>query len=207
MDSPAAILKLAALLQEKESRAAQVARLLHDEVGPLLSATGFQLHALRDADPETLKLIRDHLERAMEGVRTASSQLHSNLVERSGLAMAIESLIARERQTLPIECKLDAQHRFPGATGHAVYRIIELALDNVRRHAEASAVTVSLSAGPAGLVAGVVDNGKGFDVPHTRVTLPGTGLILMDSYAGGANLHLRIDSAPGRGTIIEIQTA
>lgn len=208
MDRPAAIARLAALLHEKESRAAEVARLLHDDVGQTLSAAGFHLHAL-GGDPEAVAQIRQYLEQAFDSVRLASNKLQSNFVERSGLPLAVELLIARirEEHRLPVQLTMKAGRRFPAPVGHAVYRVIELALDNVRQHAGATLAAVRLTADEDGLTAEVQDNGCGFDAARVRAHPPGTGLVLMESYAGNANLHLRIDSAPGQGTIVSIETS
>jgi signal transduction histidine kinase len=203
MDRPAAIAKLAALLLEKESRAVEVARLLHDDVGPTLSGVGFHLHAI-GVDPATMDPIREYLEQAMDGVRAASNKLQSNVVERSGLPLALQLLV--ERQTAehrtPIHLDTTNAKRLAPPIAHAVYRIIELALQNALQHAAASAIHIRLSAGSVE----IRDNGVGFDPAQVRVSPPGIGLILMESYAGSVNLQLRVDSGPEQGTIINIQT-
>ena len=63
MERPAAVARLAAILKENESRAAEVARLLHDDVGPTLSAVGFHLAAL-GADPAITAEIKSLLQNA-----------------------------------------------------------------------------------------------------------------------------------------------
>jgi signal transduction histidine kinase len=87
MIRPAIFSRLGDLLMEQEGRGARVARLLHDDVGPTLSAVGFHLHALGDV--EGIGQVRTYLEEVMERVREASQRLHFNPVERSGLAMAL----------------------------------------------------------------------------------------------------------------------
>jgi len=204
---PAGIAKLAALVHEKESRASEVARLLHDEVGQTLSAVGFHLYAL-GGDPEATKEIRGHLEQVIESVRAACNKLQSNVVERSGLAIAVELLVARAREQngLPVELHAKVEKRYPADVGHAVYRVIELALDNVFHHAEATKVDVFLEACNHGISAAIHDNGRGFCTATVQTAMPGTGLILMEAYASASHLHLHIDSEPGKGTIVKIQT-
>ena len=73
-------------------------------------------------------------------------------------------------------------------------------------HAGPNAVGVRVVMTGTGLEAEVAGRGRGFNPKKTRLHPPGTGLILMESYAGIANLHLRIDSTRRRGTIIKIQT-
>ena len=206
-ERPAAVDRLAAMLLEKESRAAEVARLLHDHAGQTLSALGFHLHAL-GGDKETAAEIAGYLEQVIENVRVACNQLQSNVVERSGLSIALALLFERLRNETGLEVHLDfdGKQRIPAQIGHSVYRIIELALDNVAKHSGANAAAVRVAMTGTGLEAEVADRGRGFNPKKTRLHPPGTGLILMESYAGIANLHLRIDSTRRRGTIIKIQT-
>lgn len=207
MDRPAAVDRLAAMLLEKESRAAEVARLLHDHAGQTLSAVGFHLQAL-GGDKETTAEINGYLEQVIENVRLACNKLQSNVVERSGLSLALELLAERLRDEtgLQVALRLDAKQRLSAQVGHSVYRIVELALDNVAKHAGTNAAAVRVAVTETGLEAEVADRGCGFNAKKARIHPPGTGLILMESYAGIANLHLRIDSTRRRGTIITIQT-
>ena len=207
MDRPAAIGKLALMLMEQESRTTEVARLLHDNAGPTLSAIGFHLQALR-GDASATAEIQGYLEQAMENVREACNRLQSNVVERSGLPLALELLINRQKEASGIQVKLQisSKRRFSANIGFAAYRVVEMALDNVIRHAGDPFAGVQLTAGENGLVVTVQDKGCGFDTRETRLNPPGTGLILMESYAESANMQLRVDSMPGTGTIIRIQT-
>ena len=132
----------------------------------------------------------------------------SNVVERSGLPLALELLARRmkEESGFVVDLEVESTRRFPAPVGFAVYRVVELALDNVRRHAGVNAARVRLTATEAGLAAEVRDTGRGFETASMRQNPPGTGLVLMEAYAARASLQLRIDSTRRRGTIIGIQT-
>lgn len=207
MDRPAAIAKLAEMLIENESRATKVARLLHDEAGQTLTAIGFHLQAL-GGDPETNAEIRSLLDQTVENLREACNALHSNVVERSGLPIAMELLGERLRRQagLSLAFELNLKRRLPPALGFAIYRVVELALDNVVRHSGANHATVAVESNESGLTAIVSDCGTGFPKESISTHPPGTGLILMESYANQFQLHLQIDSALGKGTIVKIQT-
>jgi len=187
MDRPGGIDKLAALLLESESRATEVARLLHDEVGPTLSGVGFHLQAL-GVPAEQLRPIQEYLD----------------VAGRSGLRLALELLVERARGLAPasVTLRVSGTKRFPAPVAHAMYQVAELALQNARGHAEASEIVVALA--DEGVE--VRDNGVGFDVPKTRAYPPGAGIVRMETYAGSANLHLRLASTPGKGTIVGIKT-
>jgi len=207
MDRPAAIVRLAGMVLENESRAAEVARLLHDHAGQTLSAIGFHLQAL-DADKDSTAEIAGYLEQAIENIRLACNKLQSNVVERSGISIALELLVERLRKEsgLRIDLDLDVKGRLPPRTGHALYRIVELALDNVARHSGTKNASVRLLVRETSLEAHIADCGAGFNTKKNSSHPAGTGLILMETYAGVVNLHLRIDSTRRQGTIIRVQT-
>ena len=203
MGRPAAVDRLAAMLLEKESRATEVARLLHDQAGQTLSAVGFHLHAAGGSGD-----VVESLERVIDSVRAACNKLQTNCVERAGLRLSLELLAEKLRQDdrLDVQLSLDVKHRLPASAGFAVYRIIELALENVEKHSGIREADVSVTVDESRVNAKIQDRGCGFDVRSTRRHPPGTGLVLMKSYAGSANLHLRIASTRRRGTIVKIQT-
>jgi len=203
MARPAAVDRLAAMLLERESRATEVARLLHDHAGQTLSAAGFYLHATGGAGE-----VVENLEHVIESIRTACNKLQTNCVERAGLRLSIELLAEklRREERLDVRLSLNVKHRLPTAAGFAVYRIIELALENVEKHSGIRIADVSVNVEESGINAKIQDRGCGFNVRKTLTYPPGTGLVLMNSYAGSVNLHLRIASTRRRGTIIEIQT-
>jgi signal transduction histidine kinase len=207
MDRPAGVTRLAALVREQESRATSVARLLHDETGPALAAIGFSLRALK-GDPAMTEEVRAYLEQAMETVRAASRQLHTNVVERSGLPMAVQMLVDRTQQVSNTTIQLDLKStgRCTPPTAYAIYRILELSLDNIVKHSKATNAEVVLSLSGNDVSLRVADNGRGFAVDSIKASPPGMGLILMEQYAGEIPLHLRIDSFPDQGTIIMSQT-
>jgi signal transduction histidine kinase len=203
MDRAGGIDKLAALLLENESRATEVARLLHDEVGPTLSGIGFHLQAL-GVPAEQLSPIQEYLDQAMEHVRTASGKLQSNVAGRSGLRLALELLVERTRGVIPasVTLRVSGTPRFPAPVAHAMYQVAELALQNACAHARATEIVVAMA--DQGIE--VRDNGVGFDVPKTQAHPPGAGIVRMETYAGSANLHLRLASSVGKGTIVGIKT-
>jgi signal transduction histidine kinase len=84
-----------------------------------------------------------------------------------------------------------------------MYRIVQEALTNVRKHARASNVTVSLHQADAGYTALVTDDGVGF-APEVAEAPGHLGLASMRERAQVAGGWLRIDTAPGRGTTVEV---
>jgi signal transduction histidine kinase len=207
MDRPEAIRRLAGLVLEQERRAAEVVRLLHDGPGQTLTATGFHLRGLQ-ADPAAIAEIGGYLDQALETIRLACNTLQANVVQRSDLGLAVELLAERllNHSRFQVALRLKIERRLPSFTGQALYRIIQLALDNSVRHSGVSAAEVSVTASEGGMKASIRDTGRGFDVDREREKPSGIGLILMDAYARDAGLQFLVVSRPEQGTIVEIQS-
>jgi signal transduction histidine kinase len=85
-------------------------------------------------------------------------------------------------------------------------RILQEALANVRKHAEATSVRITLRAEDQTIRATIADNGRGFD-PETigRSEFPRFGLATMRERAEAVGGALEIDAAPGQGTEVRVQ--
>jgi signal transduction histidine kinase len=199
--------RLADLVLELEARAERGARLLHDEVGPTLTAVGLHLQALGESG-EPIQELREHLSVLMERVREASQTLHFNPVERSGLTPALEMLVMEAQDSgVQIKLLIDNTGKYPPILGYTFFRVIELAIHNVIRHANVSRAEVRVKATARNFSATIADRGCGFEVARALSQPRGTGLILMESYARKNSLQLRITSVPGKGTIVRVQTS
>lgn len=198
-------------VRERETERTRVSRVLHDEVGQILSAVGLQFDVLRldlrDKVPDIAARtteIQNILENAVEQVRRLSHQLCPEPVERAGLASALRRMAGRRQQLTSaqvlVECSGSAI--LPGGVATALYRIAEQALDNAIRHSGARRIRITLRMNECGTTLEVRDNGRGFDPARARRRPAGIGLMLIDSYADDFGLTLELASAPGRDTIV-----
>jgi signal transduction histidine kinase len=192
--------RLSALLEAHEaSRRRERARLsqfLHDETGSLLSGVALQLESLRMDGVAGLDPAIQSLEKLFESVRGLSQELHPGVAEQVGLRQALKALAASAAQRFPGQISFRAD---PAARGpEAMFRIAEEALDNAVLHSRASRIEMALDAG--GRLA-IRDNGAGFDRAAAN---PGLGLFLIGWLARSARLRVRMKTAPGQGTIIEV---
>jgi hypothetical protein len=94
---------------------------------------------------------------------------------------------------------VDDQLAIDWAHEAVVFRIVQVALDNIRHHADASSIQVAMTAPDDALTVVVSDDGVGFE-PGTVVV--GSGIATMQALAGYVDGHVDIDSAPGAGTRI-----
>jgi len=203
---------LATILNAQEQEGVRAARLLHDEVGQILSAAGLQLDVLRmDTESESPELarriieIQKILEQAIDHVRTLSYELSPAIVERAGLQAALNRLVGRYRDTSDssIRHNFDSSVRLPMKAATCFYKIAECALDNAVKHSGGRRLEVSVHPARNGVALEVRDDGDGFAVEEVRANPTGLGLLLMECYAEQGNLKLGIESTRGRGTIVK----
>ncbi len=202
---------LVSVMNARELEGARISRVLHDEVGQVLSAIGLHLDLLRmdQADGLTaaearIAEIQRMLERAIGRVRDLSYELNPSVVERAGLQAALERLACRYRAewTGSVRLSYDAPVRPGLEAASALYKIAEQALDNAVRHSGAHCVELAVRNARAGVSLVVRDDGSGFVRGGPRGEAAGLGIHLMRHYASVAGLRFSISSAPGKGTIV-----
>ena len=196
-------------LNEKlEAEAKRIAHALHDEAGQLLASAHIALADLASKLPphsrRRLKETQEILDQIEEQFRRISHELRPTILDDLGLVPAVEYLAEgvsrRGGFRVVVECLID--ERLSPVLETALYRIIQEALTNVSRHAQAKHAGIRLWHAEHEVRCIVVDDGVGFDAEG--VLRPGghTGLGLMGmrerlAAVGGA---LAITTAPGRGT-------
>jgi signal transduction histidine kinase len=127
-------------------------------------------------------------------------------LDQEGLAAGIRAYLQQMRAEAGPDFELVASlSAEPDPETRAIiYRIAQEALANVRKHANAAHVAVSLAQLDGGIVVKVKDNGRGFRVAEATRPKPGhLGLAAMQERAQMAGGWLRVESAQGRGTEIQ----
>jgi len=199
------------VLQARQQERSRISRMLHDEIGQMLSAAGLQLDLLRmDCTKfpsvsaritETQKL----LEQAVAQVRELSYALDPEVVGRVGLQGALEQLIERWRRSFRGEISLywEIPAQLPPAAAEALYRVAELALENAVCHSQARRIEVSLRRRRRGVCLEIRDNGAycGLSADHDRSR--GLALRLMRRQAECGGLVLSLAAEADGGTIIK----
>ncbi len=205
---------LSLTLQTQEAERERIALGLHD--GPaqtMVSAMRFveSTIALEHAsDP----LVQKNLERTVQLISTAVKQMRETIadlippdLEILGLKNTIRQQleqVARE-ETWEIQTQLKSL-RLPRETEVALFRIFVEALNNVRRHARASLVSVKLAEENEKIILEVRDNGVGFDpkYPPKRGKLGGVGTMGMRKRAELLGFQFELESQPNLGTSVRV---
>ena len=141
------------VVEAQELERARLARELHDETGQALTSILLGLKALEErvgtADGgAAITELRDLVVATLQDVRRLAVELRPAALDDFGLVPALERLrdTTTEQGRIAVELKsdLDDRRRLPAETETALYRIVQEALTNVLKHADATRVTVRL---------------------------------------------------------------
>jgi len=202
------------LVQVQETERRQIARELHDEIGQALTGLKLNLEisarqppdATRENLSSALSLIND----LMEYVRNLSLDLRPAMLDDLGLLDTLLWYFGRYSALTHVKVHCEhtgMEHRFPFEVETTAYRIVQEALTNVARHAQATQVKMSITEISGAIRMEISDNGKSFQVDkilsaknHKRL-----GLIGMKERIEMVGGSLAIESAPGKGTTVRAE--
>jgi signal transduction histidine kinase len=192
--------------QELERR--RLARELHDETGQALTSIILRLKAVEEA--ETLEQARaagasarELVASTLRDVRQLAVELRPAVLDDFGLVPALERLTQGLAERTGMSVQLEAwtgDDRLPGDVETALYRIVQEALTNIVKHANARNVSVVLTRRDGVVTALVEDDGAGF-VPES-IGGEGLGLLGIRERLALLEGRLRIEAAPGSGTTL-----
>ncbi|OWJ57203.1 PAS domain-containing sensor histidine kinase [Paraburkholderia caledonica] len=165
--------ELSANLQKiREDEKTRIARELHDDLGQQLTALKMDISSVEETlGGSASELVRDHLQgmrrlidATVASVRRIAADLRPVMLDDLGLIPAVEWLANDFTNRYGIDVERDIETgdaRFSPAGATALFRIVQEALTNVARHADATLVTLSLRAGDEAFVLRIADNGQG----------------------------------------------
>jgi signal transduction histidine kinase len=204
----------AAIVSAQEAERRRVAEDLHD--GPVqgLVAVGLMLDALSEeissASPQAISDVAAAASAAREAVRDlrrAISDLHPMSLEELGFASATRSLVQRlEWRGIEVSVDVAGADALSETRRTVAFRIVQEAVANILRHAEATRVQIGSRAEGDAVVIEVRDDGRGFDPGdrRPRVAEGHLGLAAIEERAALAGGHLEVASSGGRGTVLTL---
>lgn len=199
------------LMNVQETERRQIAHDLHDEIGQSLTAMKL---CLREADSilepgPRASLLTDSLnilDEVIRQVRNLALDLRPSLLDELGLVPALKWYIKRQGERAGWEIEYSAPERenhLPSDVEIACFRIVQEALTNAARHAQATHVRVTLERQEDRLVLAIEDNGMGFNVEqaktHARTGIS-IGLLGIEERARLVGGELTVVSSPKTGT-------
>src|SRR5688572_6094381 len=197
-------------LQEIERRS--LSRELHDQVGQTMTALGIQLGNIENLRAEDGPGFRERLEDlkrlnadAMRTVRDLAMGLRPSMLDDLGLEAALQWQGREFSRHTGVPCQVAVEGALDTLTDGqktCIYQVVQEALTNCARHAQASNVLVSISTEIEGVAVTVSDDGIGFNSsPNIR---EGLGLVGMRERIEALDGTLLISSNPGAGTVIRV---
>jgi len=207
------------VLSEREQERKHLARELHDDVIQDLLSLSYQLEDFcetrnfRKSENEEIIIIRQSIQKMITDLRHICRDLRPPTIDSLGLGPAIQSFLQdwSERTNIPVNINLSQNiNRLPESTELSVFRIVQEGMSNIRKHARATAVDVSIEyTTPRMLKLSILDNGMGisreFDLATAntngkygllgiseRVTLLGGRFKISNESNGGVSLVVEI---------------
>jgi signal transduction histidine kinase len=159
-----------------------------------------------DGVRKSVSELRELVVATLQDVRRLAVELRPKALDDFGLVPALERLVQTLSEATGISVDLEAglgADRLPAEIETTLYRIIQEALTNVVKHAEAQNVSVLLVRREGSVTALIEDDGRGFD--PTSIREDGLGLLGMRERVELHDGHLKLETSPGAGTTLVVE--
>lgn len=188
------------LLEKERTR---IARDLHDEIGPLLSLTKYQVNGIHGLDEKQLKQIdktNENLQMIIELLGNIAINLTPGILIKKGLRAALEGFISDYSEMVFAETRFlyEVNQEIPSPVAIHLYRIIQELVHNAVKHSKATRLELHFKERDQRLYIFYRDNGIGFSTNETESN--GIGLRSLKSRTGMLGGRMRCTSKPGEGT-------
>ncbi|MCC9742293.1 GAF domain-containing sensor histidine kinase [Streptomyces sp. MNU89] len=193
---------------------ARLAHELHDAVSQKLfslrltaQAAAALLHRDPDRAREELQQVAALAAEAAEELRAAVVELRPAALDEDGLVATLrtQARVLDRAHSARVVFRSSGVRALPAAQEEALLRVAQEALHNALRHAGPTRVDISLDRHGQGALLRVADDGTGFDPTAVRRAGRHLGLVSMRDRANGVGGGLTVESAPGKGTVIEME--
>ena len=205
------------LITEREDERKALARELHDQIIQDMLSFNYRLEEIENVESSTklqqeLASIRHGIRSMVGELRQLCSDLRPPSIDHHGLSAAIDSLAHEwaERNDIQLHLEIDpALGRLPETLELSVFRIVQEGLNNVRKHAAAQHVRLSLQrTSAANLLVRLEDDGQGLSVPADLASLSLNkhfGLVGISERVALLGGSMNIESSMGNGTILQVE--
>ncbi len=201
------------MAQEEERK--RIARELHDDIAQSILLLSRRLdilisrgaHKPPKASVSELENIQNIANEAYKSLQRYARDLRPSILDQMGLVAALNWLAEELGKELGTKTtvKADKLPPLPSETELAMFRIAQEALNNVRKHAQASKINITVKSDSNSVKMTITDNGKGFSAPRLTGDLAREGklgILGMEERARLIGGNLQIKSEPGKGTTV-----
>jgi PAS domain S-box-containing protein len=200
------------LVEAEEDERRRIARTLHDEIAQQLTGVALALSVPElNCDPQIKERLSDTKEMVKEAqkfIRDLSYELRPPALDNLGLAAAVRALARSVAEGAGVSFVIEGEEEFPRAdpdTEIMLYRIIQEAVNNAVKHAEADEITVRFEYSAPTLTLSVADDGRGFDVAKVMAESKGVGLRSIHERVVLIGGKIELSSSPNKGTKMRIK--
>ena len=203
------------VINTQEDERKRISRDLHDHLGQELTGLRLRIQLLKDKyageqdisdEIEALQTIAAGLDKTVDFL---TWELRAASIDELGLEIALQNFVKEwsEHFNIPVKLTIDRkpEKRLAPVAEINLYRIAQESLNNVAKHAKASAVNVKLADIDHTVSMIIEDDGVGFPVEEKANTARGIGLIGLGERAALLNGEIEIESAVGKGTVIQVR--
>lgn len=197
----------------REEERTRIAREIHDELGQMLTVLHFDLHWLKSRLPgsatqctQKIDEMGRHVSVTIESVRRIAAELRPQLLDELGLVPALKWQAQEFEKRTGIPCRIETRglrDEVAEAYATSVFRIVQEALTNVARHAQARRVRIRIAGTGDRLLLEITDNGKGI-TPEQVDSERSFGLMGIRERAQLCGGDAEITGAAGTGTTIRV---
>ena len=182
---------LIAHVDEERSR---ISKDLHDDLGQSLSMIKSRLSLHISGKTSDLSGLNEAISEVIDKTRNISHELHPSMISKLGLERSLDSLIEQTQEHTGLFCSMEIEtdlHSLSMDTQAQLFRILQECINNTIKHAQASALKISISEGSEGLELLYQDNGKG--IGEQVKSIQGIGLLTIkervDKIGGKVNFQ------------------
>jgi signal transduction histidine kinase len=204
---------LGKVLTTQEEERARLARELHDSIGQSLTAVIMTTNAVENSLPadlvtgkEKLANVRNIAVQSLHDLRGLIFDLRPEVLDDLGLGLALHSQVKKYLEPAGVQVQLRAaglKDQLPAEVETAVFRVVQEAVTNIARHAQANKANISLTKKGDRLIVRVEDNGVGFDPDLVmQKQQHAWGLRGMEERITLLGGKFYVGSRPGNGTLV-----
>lgn len=205
---------LAELLKAQEEERQRISTEIHDSVAQLMVSASYHTQSSSallaqskfDRAREEAELATKIIGRCVKELRGIVTELYPPALSELGLLGALQENVEYFRRETGKACRIvstDLPPQMSGVQDMVIYRVVQEALNNVRKHARATETEIRLDTDESRITVEIWDNGRGFDAPSpggARAASGGVGLLTMRSRAQMLGGDLAIETRPEGGT-------
>jgi signal transduction histidine kinase len=205
------------IIKAQEEERKRIARDLHDDTVQSLATIALRIQAIATTDIKLPEEVRESLEdlraktsTVQEQVRRFSHDLRPDVLDYLGLIPALRALIG-ELENEKINGHVEVvgkERRLTGEAELALFRIAQEAINNIKKHSQATEATLKIKFTPKKVKFSITDNGKGFKLPEMESDFARKGklgLIGIQERVRLLNGKVSITSQEGKGTILTVE--